>query len=544
MPSLSNSNDLRVQIDTKSDNKGIQDTKQELAGLDKSADKSGLSFVKLTAALAAAQAAFQLASRAISAVSGSIGDASSFQQTRIGIENMLGSADKARAVLKDVSQFAAKTPFQFPELAGSIKQLVAFGFSADDAVATMKQLGDISAAVGAPIGDLSYLMGTLRTQGRAFTIDLRQFASRGIPIYEYLAKVLGTNEAAIISMTEAGKIGFPEVQKAFKMMTNEGGKFHGTMEKQSKSLSGLFSTLKDNIGLTTREMLGITQEGDVKAGSMFDKLVKGTKWLTENLPTGVATLGRFLDKLKEIGSAVYNFLKPSLDALKDTLLTQLKPAFEQIVPYLDDIARIFGVVLVGAMWLFINTLNLVIKTISNLVQWFFIFRDVLSSVVNWAVDKAWGIYQAFSNVYGPIVGVFIGIEKAIIKVFDRIVHFISDAIGGVGGTIRKAIGNIDIPGPLGKIKDVIPGFAKGGYTGAGPTNEVAGIVHRGEYVIPKSQVDQFTGTPKAVSNSRIITVQNLNVYPQTEAASRGIFDMLDQDLVNTGMGLTPNRGKI
>ena len=55
-------------------------------------------------------------------------------------------------------------------------------------------------------------------------------------------------------MIETGKIGFPEVQKAFAAMTGEGGKFHGTMAKQSKSLSGLFSTLKDNIGLTAKRI--------------------------------------------------------------------------------------------------------------------------------------------------------------------------------------------------------------------------------------------------------------------------------------------------
>ena len=128
---------------------------------------------------------------------------------------MLGSADKARAVLSQVSKFIAETPFEFPELAQSVRQLVAFGFNAEDAVNTMKQLGDVSAAVGAPINDLAYLMGTLKTQGRAFTIDIRQFAQRGIPIYEYLAKVLKTNEQEISKMIETGKIGFPEVQKAF-----------------------------------------------------------------------------------------------------------------------------------------------------------------------------------------------------------------------------------------------------------------------------------------------------------------------------------------
>lgn len=40
------------------------------------------------------------------------------------------------------------------------------------------------------------------------------------------------------------------------------------------------------------------------------------------------------------------------------------------------------------------------------------------------------------------------------------------------------------------------GFATGGYTGQGGVNEPAGIVHKGEYVLPQRMVNQSTGLPK------------------------------------------------
>lgn len=220
-------------------------------------------------------------------------NAADFEQTRIGLENMLGSADKAKKLLSDISKFAAETPFEFPELAQATRQLVAFGFSADEAFNTMKNLGDVSAAVGTPINDLAYLMGTLKTQGRAFTIDIRQFAQRGIPIYEYLAKVLGTNEKKITEMIEAGKIGFPEVQKAFQAMTKEGGKFNGAMAAQSKSLKGLLSTVMDNVTMLGRRMLGINEQGDVIDGSPFDRLRKAVESAIKQLEK----LGNWFTKL-------------------------------------------------------------------------------------------------------------------------------------------------------------------------------------------------------------------------------------------------------
>ena len=41
------------------------------------------------------------------------------------------------------------------------------------------------------------------------------------------------------------------------------------------------------------------------------------------------------------------------------------------------------------------------------------------------------------------------------------------------------------------------GRANGGYTGPGGKYQPAGIVHKGEYVVPKSQVNQSSGLPNA-----------------------------------------------
>lgn len=306
--------------------------------------------------------------------------AADFEQTRIGLENMLGSADKARALLAKISKFAAETPFEFPELAQATRQLVAFGFSADEAYNTMKDLGDVSAAVGAPINDLAYLMGTLRAQGRAFTIDIRQFAMRGIPIYEYLAKVLKTNTQEITKMIEEGKIGFPEVQKAFELMTSKGEAFHGTMAKQSKSLSGLFSTFKDLIGQTARELVGITQTGDVKPGSLFDKLRIGTAWLIDNLPKLISQfkqiinsiipqLQQWASNIRAVAQQVAEYLAPKLEALWNTLNERLIPAMVQFYKEIIlPLIPVLGTVLVGALGFVIDALNVLLTAFSGVIN--------------------------------------------------------------------------------------------------------------------------------------------------------------------------------
>lgn len=373
-----------------------------LSGFSDNVEKMGS---RIAGVMKVAAVAFTAASTA--AVGFALKSAADFEQTRIGLENMLGSADKARSVLKEVSQFAAQTPFEFPELAQAVRQLVAFGFSAEEGVKTMKELGDVSAAIGAPINDLAYLMGTLRAQGRAFTIDIRQFAMRGIPIYEYLGKVFNTNTQEVVKLIEAGKVGFPEVQKAFQMMTAEGGKFHGAMAAQSKSLSGLFSTLKDNIGQTARELIGITQGGDIIEGSVFDHVRKGATWIINNLPMIIATarqrLAEFTTSVVTLGTQVFNFLQPSLSAIWNTIKNNLIPVLTRLwKEVIQPLAPVIGAILVGAIWALINVINAAMKVIIPLTN--FLLDNKVAVL---ALAAAFGTL-AFAMKFGAIVTAFRG----------------------------------------------------------------------------------------------------------------------------------------
>lgn len=198
------------------------------------------------------------------------------EQYKVAFDTMLGSAEEGSKVLKKVSDFAAKTPFDLPQVTQASKQLLAYGFTADELIPTLKSLGDVASGVGAPIGDIAYLFGTLRAQGRAFLVDIRQFQNRGIPIVQELAKQFGVSEAAIYDMVSAGKIGFKEVEKAFSSLTGEGGQFFNLMENQSQTLKGVLSNLRDNFVRVSLSILGISTEaetfGQIIEGGAFDRL--------------------------------------------------------------------------------------------------------------------------------------------------------------------------------------------------------------------------------------------------------------------------------
>lgn len=168
-----------------------------------------------------------------------------FQQLEIAFSTMLKSKSNADQLMKDLIEFSGTTPFGLKEAAGASKQLLAYGSTAKTVIGELRMLGDVASGVSAPIGDLVYLYGTLRTQGRAYTMDIRQFAGRGIPIYAELAKVLGVAKENVADLVSAGKVGFVEVEQAFKNMTSTGGMFSGLMEAQSKSWGGQIERLKD-----------------------------------------------------------------------------------------------------------------------------------------------------------------------------------------------------------------------------------------------------------------------------------------------------------
>lgn len=169
------------------------------------------------------------------------------QQLHVALTTILQDGDKASKLISEITQFAAKTPFNLEDVASGAKQLLAYGSSAETVVDELSMLGDVAAGLQIPIGQLIYLYGTLRTQGRAMTVDIRQFAGRGIPIYEELAKVLGVTKDKVGELVTAGEVGFKEVEQAFKNMTSEGGKFNDLMENSAGTWPQRMSNIQDTL---------------------------------------------------------------------------------------------------------------------------------------------------------------------------------------------------------------------------------------------------------------------------------------------------------
>lgn len=216
-----------------------------------------------------------------------------FQQFEIAFETMLGSGQKAKGMISDLANLAASTPFDMKGVVNGAKQLLAYGFAANEITDTMRRLGDVSAGLGLNLQDLTWLYGTTMVQGRLFTRDLMQFTGRGIPLTEELAKQFGVTKDKVSELVTAGKVGFPEVKKAIESLTNEGGKFGGLMEKQSHSITGQISNIQDSIEMAIND-LGTQTEGLMNdALDITSKVIDHWKEIGEVILAAASAIGLY-----------------------------------------------------------------------------------------------------------------------------------------------------------------------------------------------------------------------------------------------------------
>lgn len=227
-----------------------------------------------------------------------------FQQLEVAFETMLGSKAKADQLMAEVVEFAARTPFELSDVASGAKQLLAYGLAAEDIIPTLKSLGDVSAGLSVPIERLILNYGQVRTQMRMTGRDLRDFQLQGVPIVAELAKQLDVTEVKIQEMVSAGEISFEMVEKAFKSMTDEGGRFNNLMDKQAETITGLASNFADawdrmlnSIGQQNEGILSGSLKGAIQLVENYEEVLKILKVLVVTygtykaavVATGVAT---------------------------------------------------------------------------------------------------------------------------------------------------------------------------------------------------------------------------------------------------------------
>lgn len=179
---------------------------------------------------------------------------------RVGLTNMLGSAEAANEAMKAIQEDAARTPFDVASLTQANQLLISAGENAGYSRKVIMALGDAVSAAGGGNAELSRMAANLQqiaNVGKASAIDIKQFAYAGINIYQVLADYTGKSVQDVQSMT----VSYDLLSEALIAASEEGGRYYNAMDTQSQTMNGRVSTLKDNVSQLAGLMTGDLSNG-------------------------------------------------------------------------------------------------------------------------------------------------------------------------------------------------------------------------------------------------------------------------------------------
>jgi len=205
------------------------------------------------------------------AIKGAVQAAAGFEKIETQLQTLTGSAEAAGVVFAELKEFSASTPFRLEDIATASAKLISFGISAGTVKDQVKEIGEVAAGSGSDLGNLALIFGQVQAAGKLTGERLLQLQERAIPIGPAIAKSMGVAESSVRDLVSAGKVTADEFNKAFTSMTVDGGIFAGSLDKQSKTISGIFSTLGDNAKIFQAE-LGNTFKPAIISGA--NQLIK------------------------------------------------------------------------------------------------------------------------------------------------------------------------------------------------------------------------------------------------------------------------------
>jgi len=177
---------------------------------------------------------------AVSAAKSVITLGANMEQTRLVYQTMLGSVERGNIMLQKLDQFSNSTPFSGDEVNRAAKTLMGYGVEAGSLIRILKTVGDTASGSGKDFNELAAIFGKVFAKGKMQTEELNMMVEAGIPIMKQLQRQFGVSGDAIYDMAQKGKIGADDVTRAFAVMTGKGGVFENMMEKQSKTMTGLW----------------------------------------------------------------------------------------------------------------------------------------------------------------------------------------------------------------------------------------------------------------------------------------------------------------
>lgn len=277
--------------------------------------------------------------------------AGNFQQVQAAMTNMLGSAERAKNLLGQLQDFAAKTPFEFNDVAAASQKFLAFGFTAEQIIPTLKAVGDAAAGVGLGkegIDRITLALGQMAAKSKVQSDEMLQLTEAGIPAWQMLADKIGTSVPQAMDMVSKGAV---DAQTGLQALV--GGmeeKFGGMMDQQAQTITGTWSNMMD----------GLSQSAIAVGQQISDAL---------NLPDLFSSLGDSLQqfaglvKNQGIGEALSQMIPPEVKIAAVGFAATLTIATIPALQSFSLNAKLAAAPLAGSFLTGLNTLKNALATI-------------------------------------------------------------------------------------------------------------------------------------------------------------------------------------
>lgn len=376
-----------------------------------------------------AQAVVGLGRMAASAVTTGVKTAAFMEQAQIGFTVMMGSAEGARRQLDKLAKFAAATPFEMTGLVDASRTLMGVGVAAKDVIPMLQDFGDTASALALSQDQFSRIMIAVSqsiSSNRITLGDMNQLANNGIPIYRLLSESLGMSVPKLRDMISHGKLLTQDVLPKLQAQMHKD--YGGAMEKQSQTLNGLWSTLKDTL-----------DQGLGKAFSEIEPV------LVSIMPAATQKLGDALGKLKD----AFSFVVDEIHTVRDLLNLDMPIAVRNTMTPLQKLNTMLAIS-VGAVGGFADGL---VNGADALTRWKGRAHDAAlkGDELHWKLvelsDSMRGINESFRNGYDAV------------NAFMNIVDLILPRIRNTGGAARSTSSDMQALGAAAKVVAQILGAA-------------------------------------------------------------------------------------
>jgi len=387
-----------------------------------------------------------------------IKNAAAMEQNAVAFDVLLGSAEKSKAMIAQLEKFAQVTPFVEEEVMNAGKALAGFGIEADAIIPTLQRLGDVASMTNQrSLKEMAVMFGKLSSSGVAMAQDLNQLSDAGIPIMAELAKVYGlSGDSAVMQikkMASESKITAHDVETALMRITSAGGKGFGMMEKQSKTLAGLWSTFTSVIDTFA-----------MRIGQGLSPVLKDV----------LSSVLQYQGAFKDLGTAVGEIAGKALKIFVQIITDFVLPVFFEIIQTIKNLIGMWNALgepiknaikiitlASAAVWLFnaalaanpifliIGAIALLVYGLTKLYQHWEIVRAAANYAWNFITDK---IVGAAHFILATLAGLAANVMWVIAKMFEP-------WIAGINIVI-KAFNNLS-----GKSIPLLKNIAAEGYNG-------------------------------------------------------------------------------